>query len=139
MLVQDFVLPNGLAFSTDESVLYIDDSRMGCIRAFDVMPIGTLDLATDRIFYDLRGERSGSPDGMKVDVEGNVYCAGSRGVWIIDRSGKHLGTIVHGHPDTTNVAWGDADWKTMYITTGIALFRVRVNIPGLPVPVGTSG
>ena len=139
LLVQDFVLPNGLAFSTDESVLYIDDSRMGCIRAFDMMQTGALDLATDRIFYDLNGERSGSPDGMKVDVEGNVYCAGSRGVWIIDRSGKHLGTIVHGHPYTTNVAWGDADWKTMYITTGIALFRVRLNIPGLPVPFGTSG
>ena len=139
LLVQDFVLPNGLAFSVDESVLYVDDSNTGCIRAFDVMASGALDLATDRIFCDLRGNRPGEPDGMKVDVEGNVYCTGSGGVWIIDSSGKHLGTIVHGQPDTTNLAFGDADWKAMFITTESTLFRVQLNISGLPVPVGTSG
>ena len=139
LLVQDFVLPNGLAFSVDESVLFVDDSNTGCIRAFDVMASGGIDLATDRIFCNLRGERPGEPDGMKVDVEGNVYCTGSGGVWIIDPSGKHLGTIVHGQPDTTNLAWGDDDWKAMFITTESTLFRVRLNIAGLPVPVGSSG
>ena len=139
LLVRDFNLPNGLAFSPDESLLYIDDSSTGFIRAFDVMPSGGVDLVTDRIFCDLRGERAGRPDGMKVDVEGNMYCTGSGGVWIIDSSGKHLGTIVHGQRDNTNVAWGDDDLKTMFITTGNALFRVRMNIPGLPVPVGSSG
>jgi gluconolactonase len=139
LLVQDFNLPNGLAFSVDESLLYVDDSSTGCIRALDVMPSGALDLASDRIFCDMRGERPGNPDGMKLDVEGNVYCTGSGGVWIIDSSGKHLGTIVHGQRDNTNVGWGDDDWKTLFITTGNALFRVRMNIPGLPVPVGTPG
>ena len=137
LLVQDFILPNGLAFSTDESVLYINDSRTARIRAFDVLPTGALALATDRIFCDLRGERPGVPDGMKVDVEGNVYCGGSGGVWVLDSSGKHLGTIVHGQPATTNVAWGDADWKTMYITSRNTLMRVRLDIPGVPVPVET--
>src|SRR5688572_13793098 len=73
LLIDDFVLPNGLAFSPDESVLYINDSRRGHIRAFDLLPNGTLAKQTDRVFVDLRGDEPGVPDGMKVDVEGNVY------------------------------------------------------------------
>ena len=138
LLVQDFVLPNGLLFSPDESVLYINDSWTGLIRAFDMQPWGTLALATDRVFCDLRGERSGVPDGMKVDVEGNVYCGGSGGIWVIDPTGKHLGTIDHGQPETTNIAWGDDDWKTLYITTRHTLARIRLNIPGMPVPTQSS-
>ncbi len=134
LLVQDFVLPNGLAFSPDESVLYVNDTRRGHIRAFDAAPSGTLQLATDRVFCDLKGERPGFPDGMKVDVEGNVYCGGSGGVWVIDPSGKHLGTIDHGQPATTNLAWGDDDWKTMYMTSRTTLMRTRLNIAGIPVP-----
>ena len=134
-LVWDFVVPNGLAFSPDESVLYINDSRRGHIRAFDLDPTnGTLARATDRVFCDLRGERPGVPDGMKVDVEGNVYCGGSGGLWIIDPNGKHLGTIVHGYNATTNLAFGGDDWKTLYFTTRNELCRVPVKIPGIPVP-----
>ena len=139
LLVQDFILPNGLAFTPDESVLYINDSRTAQIRAFDLQPTGALALATDRVFCDLRGERPGVPDGMKVDLEGNVYCGGSGGVWVLDSSGKHLGIIVHGQPATTNLAWGDADWKTMYITSRNTLMRVRLDIAGVPVPVETPG
>ena len=137
LLVRDFLTPNGLAFSPDESVLYINDSRRRHIRAFDVAPNGTLNLATDRVFCDLSGERSGVPDGMKVDVEGNVYCGGSGGVWIMDPSGKHLGTIVHGQPATTNIAWGGDDWKTLYITTRNTLASVQLKIAGVPVPAGS--
>ena len=134
LLVRDFLTPNGLAFSPDESVLYINDSRRRHIRAFDVAANGTLNLASDRIFCDLSGERSGGPDGMKVDVEGNVYCGGSGGVWVMDPSGKHLGTIVHGQPATTNIAWGGDDWKTLYITTRNTLASVQLKIAGVPVP-----
>jgi len=134
LLVRDFVLPNGLAFSPDESILYINDSRRGHIRAFDMQPNGTLALATDRVFCDLTGERPGVPDGMKVDVEGNVYCGGSGGLWVLDSSGNHLGTIVHGAPATTNLAFGGEDWKTLFFTTRNTLGRVRTNIPGVPVP-----
>ena len=135
-LVKDFITPNGLAFSPDENILYINDSRRGHIRAFDMQPNGTLALATDRIFCDLRGERSGVPDGMKIDVEGNVYCGGSGGLWIMDPSGKHLGTVVHGGPATTNMAWGGADWKTMFFTTRNTLGSIDFNIAGMQVPVG---
>ena len=137
LLTKDFVFPNGLAFSRDESTLYINDSRRGHIRAFEVQPNGTLALATDHIFADLRGERPGVPDGMKVDVEGNVYCGGSGGIWIFDSSGSHLGTIVHGEPATTNMAWGDEDWKTLYFTTRDSLGRIQLKIPGVPVPVAS--
>src|SRR6202790_5240386 len=71
LLVDDFTLPNGLAFSPDESVLYINDTRRGHIRAFDMMPNGMLAKASDRVFADLRGAESGVPDGMKVDTAGN--------------------------------------------------------------------
>jgi len=103
VLVWDFVVPNGLAFSPDERMLYVNDSRRGYIRAFDVEPTGLLALATDRVFATLQDDRLGVPDGMKVDVAGNVYCTGPGGIWIFDPHGIHLGTIATG-AQTTNVA-----------------------------------
>jgi gluconolactonase len=138
LLVSDFVTPNGLAFSPDESVLYINDSRRGHIRAFDMQPNGTLALATDRVFADLRGERPGVPDGMKIDVEGNVYCGGSGGIWVFNPPGQHLGTIVHGAEASTNMAWGGDDWKTLFFTTRNELGSITLSIPGIPVPVDAA-
>ena len=143
LLVRDYVLPNGLAFSPDERTLYINDSQgllvrddmfrsLGHIDAFDVRPNGML--ANRRLFCELRGERSGIPDGMKVDVEGNVYCTGPGGVWVMDSSGKHLGTILTEVEHTTNMAWGGDDWKTLFITTFETVARIQLKIPGLPVP-----
>ena len=133
VLVWDFVVPNGLAFSPDESILYVNDSRRGYIRAFDVEPTGLLALATDRVFATLRDDRIGVPDGMKVDSAGNVYCTGPGGIWLFDSAGTHLGTIATG-AQTTNVAWGDDDWSTLYFTTWQTLGRIRMKIPGIPVP-----
>lgn len=138
LLVDDFILPNGLAFSPDESVLYINDSRRGHIRAFEVQPNGTLAKASDRVFVDLTGAEPGVPDGMKVDAEGNVYCGGSGGLWIMDPNGTKLGRIVHGAPATTNLGFGGADWKTLYFTSRNHLGSVNVKIPGIPVPTPTQ-
>ena len=135
LLIGDFVLPNGLAFSPDESVLYINDSRRGHIRAFDLLPSGMLARQTDRVFADLSGVEPGVPDGMKVDVEGNVYCGGAGGLWLIDPNGRKLGRIVHGAPATTNLAFGGDDWKTLYFTSRNHLGAVAVKIAGIPVPV----
>jgi gluconolactonase len=144
LLVRDFVLPNGLCFSPDESILYVNDSTgvsrrednmflsVGHIRAFDVSPDGGL--TNDRVFSELRADRSGIPDGMKVDVEGNVYCTGPGGVWVMDSSGNHLGTILTGSEQTTNCAWGGDDWKTFFITTFDGLYSIQLNIAGVPVP-----
>ena len=134
LLIDDFVVPNGLAFSPDERVLYINDSRRGHIRAFNLQPNGTLEKQTDRVFADLRGDEPGVPDGMKVDVAGNVYCGGAGGIWIIDPSGKKLGRIVHGAAATTNLAFGGDDWKTLYFTSRSHLGAVNVKISGTPVP-----
>ena len=136
LLVNDFFIPNGLAFSPDERVLYINDSRSGKIRAFDVESNGTLALYTDRVFCDLRGERPGAPDGMKVDVEGNVYCGGSGGIWVMDPKGNHLGTIAHAETFTTNMAWGGDDWKTLFYTTWDKLCSIQLKIAGVPVQPG---
>jgi gluconolactonase len=143
LLVNDFVLPNGIAFSPDESVLYINDSRRGHIRAFGVAPNGTLARQTDRVFADLRGPEPGAPDGMKVDTAGNVYCGGAGGIYILNSKGKKLGRIVHGQPATTNIAFGGDDWKTLYFTSrstsvgpGIGgLNSVNLQVAGTPVPV----
>ncbi len=134
LLLDDMVRPNGLAFSPDESILYVNDSGRRHIRAFGVEPDGTLDRASDRVFCDLAGERPGVPDGMKVDVEGNVYCGGSGGLWVIDSSGKHLGIIEPGADQLTNFAWGGDDWKTLFFTTRHTLRRIQLRIPGVPVP-----
>lgn len=135
LLVSDFIVPNGLAFSTDESILYINDSRRGHIRAFDMAPNGTLAKQTDRVFADLRGADPGVPDGMKVDVAGNVYCGGSGGLYILDSTGKKLGRIVHGQPATTNLGFGGDDWKTLFFTSRVHLGSVNLKIAGIPVPV----
>ena len=135
LLLDDMVFPNGLAFSPDESVLYIDDFRRGHIRAFDLAPNGTLAKQTDRVFVDVNGPEPGGPDGMKVDTAGNIYCGGAGGIYIMDPRGKKLGRIVHGRPETTNIAFGGDDWKTLYFTNWYYLGAVKVKIPGIPVPV----
>jgi gluconolactonase len=135
LLISHFVIPNGLAFSPDESVLYINDSRRRLIAAFDVLPNGTLARQSERVFADLSGPEPGGPDGMKVDTAGNVYCGGSGGIWIVDPKGKKLGRIVHGEPSTTNIAFGGDDWKTLYFTTRSTLGSVKLKMAGMPVPV----
>ena len=131
-VADDFERPNGLAFSPDGQILYVDDTRRFHIRVFDVRPDGSL--ANSRVFAELRAPEPGVPDGMKLDVEGNLYCTGPGGVWVIAPSGVVLGRILP--PEVpANVAWGDADWQTLYITARTSVYRVRLNIPGIPVPV----
>jgi len=127
LLADDFESPNGLAFSPDEKTLYIANSYRRQIRAFDVSADGTL--ANGRVFATLiAGPYS---DGMKLDVEGNLYCAvGPDGVEVFDPSGKRLGMIKQPEPGVTNVGWGDADGKALYITALTSLYRIRLNIPG---------
>jgi gluconolactonase len=134
LLADDFVLPNGLAFSPDETLLYINDTRRGHIRAFELLPSGMLAKHTDRVFADLRGPEPGVPDGMKVDVEGNIYSTGPGGVWVIDPAGELLGIISTGPAHHTNLAWGGRDWRTLFILTRESLSQVTLKIPGIPVP-----
>lgn len=134
LIIDDMVRPNGLAFSPDEAVLYVADSRRRHVRAYDMLPNGTVAKETSRVFADLGGPEPGVPDGFKVDTAGNLYSGGGGGLYIIDPKGRKLGRVVHGQPATTNVAFGGDDWRTLYFTTRSTLFSVNVKIAGVPVP-----
>ncbi|MEG5048121.1 SMP-30/gluconolactonase/LRE family protein [Microcoleus sp. B4-C1] len=129
LLVKDLVLPNGIAFSPDEQKLYVNNSEAGYIAVFDVKPDGTV--TNQQLFAELKdASQSGVPDGLKVDVEGNVYSTGPGGVWIFSPDGKLLGKI--SVPETaTNLAWGESDRKTLYITGSTSLYRIRLKIAGV--------
>jgi sugar lactone lactonase YvrE len=131
LLDDSFDRPNGLAFSPDERVLYVNDSRRGHIRAFDVQSDGVL--SNGRVFAELKNPgKEGSPDGMKVDVRGNVFCTGPGGIWMFDAAGELLGLIQV--PEVpANLAWGGDDLKTLYITARTGLYRMRVRTGGTPL------
>jgi gluconolactonase len=134
LIIDDMIAPNGLAFSPDESILYVAEPRRRTVRAYDLLPNGTVAKQTSRLIVDLNGPEPGVPDGMKVDVAGNLYTGGSGGLYIMDKTGKKLGRIVHGLPATTNVAFGGDDWKSLYFTTRSSLNVVTLKIAGIPVP-----
>jgi gluconolactonase len=139
LLVNDFVGPNGIAFSPDESILYVADSQRRHIRAFDVLPNGTIARQSDRVLVDVGGPEPGVPDGIKVDVAGNIFSGGSGGLYIVAPNGKKLGRIVHGFANTANVAFGGDDWKTLYFCTRTSLGSFKVKIAGMPVPFAKKG
>jgi sugar lactone lactonase YvrE len=121
-------LPNGLAFSPDERTLYVDDSGSATVYAFDVKEDGLLE--NKRVFAELASsEGKGAADGMKVDVDGNLFSTGPGGISVIDPSGNRYGIIVC--PEVpSNLAWGDNDYKTLYITARTGIYRVRVKTGG---------
>ena len=123
--------PNGIAFSHDERILYVNDNRTRQITAFTVQDDGTIH--NPRIFVDMTADKAeGNPDGMKVDLVGNMYAAGPGGVWVISPQGKLLGKIVL--PErASNMAFGDADGKTLYMTARTSIYRIRLLQAG-PLP-----
>jgi gluconolactonase len=128
LLITDFVNPNGLAFSPDEKVFYANDSNRKLVMRYDVQPDDTI--ANGRLFLDTSVDPApGPPDGMRVDVKGNLYGAGPRGVWIVSPEGKHLGTILV--PEmVANLEFGDADRKTLYIAAREGIYKIRTNTTG---------
>lgn len=126
LVVEDFALPNGLAFSPDESVLYVDDSAHKHIRAFDVRGDGTL--TGSRILLDMASDDPGVPDGLKVDERGNVFCTGPGGLWVCGPDGAFLGRVVL--PELpANVAWGE-DGTVLYLTARTSVYRLPTRTRG---------
>lgn len=126
----DFTGPNGLAFSPDERFLYVSnwDVKRKTVMRYEVQPDGSL--RNGRVFYDMTSVPGDlALDGIKVDREGNVFVAGPGGIWVISPAGKHLGTI-QPPEHAANMAWGDADGRTLYITASTGLYRIRTSIPG---------
>lgn len=128
LLTKELTQPNGLAFSPDGKKLYVDDSEERNIRVYDFHPDGTV--SNGRIFGSEAGPgKGGVPDGIKVDKNGNLYITGPEGIWIWDADGHHLGTIVMPE-QPANLAWGDADYGTLYITATKSVYRLRTKARG---------
>jgi len=124
LLDSSFDKPNGICFSPDEKKLYVNESPLGNIYVWDV--VNDSIISNKKLFYSI--PVSGYADGMKTDPQGNVYCTGPTGVWIISPAGVYLDKIVVPAPDNSpsNCNWGDADRKTLYITAGKSLYRIRL-------------
>lgn len=128
LLTRDLTQPNGLAFSPDGKKFYVDDDKERNIRVYDVTAGGSL--TNGRIFGDEHGEKGeGVPDGIKVDEKGNVFATGPKGIWIWDAAGNHLGTIVMPE-QPANLAWGDSNYSTLYITATTSVYRLETKTRG---------
>jgi len=128
-VVDDMPAVNGLAFSPDEKYLYVNGSRDNYVNRYEVRADGTL--ANGKLFIDMRGNTErGITDGLRVDTKGNLYETAPGGVWVISPEGKHLGTI-RAPEQSTNIGFGDADRKSLYIAARTSIYRIRVNTPGI--------
>jgi len=150
LISKDFTGPNGIALSPDEKYLYVGNwpraivgqaprredepvSEIGekhkAIMRYEVQPDGTL--KNGALFFDFTNAPGDDGlDGVKVDQKGNLYVSAPGGLWVISPEGKHLGTIITPrHPHNFN--WGDSDGKTLYLCARNALYRIRLNVPGV--------
>jgi gluconolactonase len=130
LLVDDFEQSNGLCFSPDESLLYINDTPRAHIRVFDRQADGTI--GNGRMFFANIGSgviEEGIPDGMKCDEHGNVYVTGPGGVWVISPEAELLG-IIEVPENVGNLNWGGDDWSDLYMPSTTSLYRISMKVSG---------
>jgi gluconolactonase len=125
LLATDMAQPNGLAFSPDGKRLYVNDTRAREIRMYDF--IGS-EMKNGRLFAK-EGAGRGGPDGMKVDVKGDVWVTGPGRVWVFGPDGNHLGTVVL-IEGAANFAWGDADFSALYFCGRASLYKMKTKVKG---------
>jgi gluconolactonase len=132
-LVADCEYPNGLAFSPDERVLYVANTRWTqYIHAFELDVHGNV--VRRRIFADMSSdETDGVPDGMKVDVEGRIYCTGPGGTWVFGPDGARLG-VIRTPEIPANLCFGGPDLRTLFFTARTSVYSLRVKVAGQPHP-----
>jgi gluconolactonase len=130
LVIDDFQRPNGLCFSPDETRLFINDTARQHIRVFEVAPTGRL--TGGRVWAETKGDQPGAPDGMKIDTAGNVYCCGPGGIHVFDPDGR-LREIIEVPEYTANFAWGDDDYRSLFITASTSLYRIRTSVAGQPI------
>jgi gluconolactonase len=135
LLVDDFGQPNGLCFSTDESLLYINDTERAHIRVFDVQPDGTI--ANSRVLAENIGsgdlEIGDLVDGMKLDERGNIWVTGPGGVCVFDPEGQHIGTV-EVPENVGNLNWGGPDWNWLFIPASTSVYRIECKVSGNRLP-----
>jgi gluconolactonase len=130
LLVDDFEQSNGLCFSPDESLLYINDTPKAHIRVFDRQPDGTI--ANGRMFFEHIGSgviEEGIPDGMKCDDRGDIYVTGPGGVWVISPEAELLG-VIEVPENVGNLNWGGDDWNVLYMPSSTSLYRIQLKVSG---------
>jgi gluconolactonase len=131
LLIDDFAQPNGLCFSPDNSLLYINDTTRAHIRVFDVKPSGSIDAG--RVLAEGVGsgdlDRGDLADGMKVDERGNVWVTGTGGVMVFGPDGQHLGTV-QVPENVGNINWGGPDWNWLFIPATTSLYRLKCKVSG---------
>jgi gluconolactonase len=129
LIIDDLTRPNGIAFSPDERTLYVsnsDETRRIWMR-YDVAADGSV--RNGSVLFDATAhEESGVPDGMKIDVRGNIWATAPSAVYVFSPGGKHLGTIKPPE-DPANCAWGD-DGGTLYVTAETGLYRIKTSVMG---------
>ena len=128
LICGNFERPNGLALNKNESRLFVDDTVRQHIRVFEIG--NDWQITGGNVFADLHGELPGRPDGMRIDHSDNIFCIGSGGIWVFNASGNLLGNIFIPEK-TSNLAWGDEDHHSLYITGSTSLYRLRCLTSGL--------
>lgn len=127
LIADDFDRPNGIVLSPDETKLYVADTAGEHVRVFDVQPDGSA--VGGDVFIDLASDLPGDPDGMAVDVFGDLYVSGGGGVRVVTPAGDLLGTI--DVPESvTNCKFGDPDGMALYITAPPKVYRIRLKVAG---------
>jgi len=150
LVAQDeFDQPNGLCFSPDETILYVNDSPRAQIKAFAVADDGTLSggrVLIDQIghgFHEGDSEElkraqhqehhdQGSVDGMKCDELGNVWVTGPGGVWVISPAGERLG-VIRAPEVVGNLTWGGDDLRTLFLMTTRTVHALRTRVGPAPL------
>ncbi len=138
LLTKEFTGPNGIAFSPDEKYLYVGnwDEKKKSVYRYEVNADGTIKNGT--LFFDFTNFKGEDAiDGIKVDLEGNLYVSAPGGLQVLSAGGKHLGTIVtpqHVH----NMAWGETDGKTLYLCARTGLYKIRLNIAGVRPKINSA-
>lgn len=136
LMSKELMVPNGLAFSPDEKYLYVSNTGNKALKdlprwhRFKVNEDGTL--GEKEIFFEsslFSARRPGSPDGLKVDEKGNLYCAGPGGIYIFSPDAVLLGLVEFAEP-TANCNWGGEDGSWLYIASNHAIFRVHLKNKG---------
>jgi gluconolactonase len=115
--------PNGIALSPDGKILYVADSDQRSIRAFDLDKSGGA--SNEHTVID---KIPGVPDGVRIDEKGNIYVA-AKGVYAYSPDGKQIGNIELSETPS-NIAFGDGDLSTLFITARTCVYRVRLGVKG---------
>lgn len=131
LVTDELTGPNGIAFSPDERYLYVGnwDLDRKVVMRYEVDASGATSQGT--VFYDMTGAPGDDAiDGIKVDALGNLYVCGPGGIWVLSPEGERLG-LLHLPEDPHNLAWGDEDGRTLYVTALTGIYRMRLQIPGV--------